>query len=602
MTPEIFVSYSREDQEQVFQVVEQLRAEGLKVWIDQQGIQGAKLWSQEIVTAIEKSKVLVLFASKRAFASKNVAKELALASESEKHILPVFMEEAPIPSSMKYQLAGIQHLVYGPGQADSTVKSILDALSDLSIGAAPIKTLEAGRKEDDNRPVQLQKNNNKGKTIVLTIAFTVIVAMSGFIFLTPKKTTISQADEKLATNILNSIVIVTNYDDSGSKAVSDHNRELRETLINKLGRFRDYHVTLGPPFSPDSSTKEYVALAEELKTPFILHAFFSHDKKTIWAKAFESKNKTFFWTTSLNENDPPVDDDTFLDDATSIISAQIAGYDGAVHRWTVEDAKNTPSEELNYLQLVAQAKEIWEMQGDPEVETQRSLNYIERAIALNPKSSSAHAIQGQIYGNAYSMKLTSVTNGLQLAKQSCGRAIQLDPQNGIAHLARLWISMHAKDFLLSRQLVKDSKDINPYEPFLLATIGFYHLNGDQANPELGKDNLEKAILYNGKPQLWYYFALEEYYVSNDQFSEALSLSLKGPESSVSTCVYYWILGEEETALNKLEEFIASKTSAKRFLESEKKEKSETLYSRKNPKVLRARDELIQAYKLKIKQE
>ena len=114
--------------------------------------------------------------------------------------------------------------------------------------------------------------------------------------------------------------------------------------------------------------------------------------------------------------------------------------------------------------------------------------------------------------------------------------------------------------------------------------------------------MEKAILYNGKPQLWYYFALEEYYVSNDQFSEALSLSLKGPESSVSTCVYYWILGEEETALNKLEEFIASKTSAKRFLESEKKEKSETLYSRKNPKVLRARDELIQAYKLKIKQE
>ena len=72
MTPEIFVSYSREDQEQVFQVVDQLRAEGLEVWIDQQGIQGAKLWSQEIVTALEKSKVLVLFASKRAFASKNV--------------------------------------------------------------------------------------------------------------------------------------------------------------------------------------------------------------------------------------------------------------------------------------------------------------------------------------------------------------------------------------------------------------------------------------------------------------------------------------------------------------------------------------------------
>ena len=199
------------------------------------------------------------------------------------------------------------------------------------------------------------------------------------------------------------------------------------------------------------------------------------------------------------------------------------------------------------------------------------------------------------------MKLTSVTNGLQLAKQSCSRAIQLDPQNGIAHLARLSISMHAKDFLLSKQLVKDSKDINPCEPFLLATIGFYHLNGDQTNPELGKDYLEKAILYNGIPHLWYYFALEGYYVSNDQFQEALSFSLEGPESSVSTCIYDWILGDKETALKKFDGFIATKPSAKHFLEFEEKDKSETLYSSKHPKVLAAQNELFQAYKLKISQ-
>ena len=241
------------------------------------------------------------------------------------------------------------------------------------------------------------------------------------------------------------------------------------------------------------------------------------------------------------------------------------------------------------------------MQGDPELETQRSLDFIARAITLHPKSSTAHAVQGQIYGNAYTMKLTSVTNGLELAKQSTSRAIQLDPQNGIAHLARLWISMHAKDFLLSRQLVKDSKEINPYEPFLLATIGFYHLNGDQTNPELGKDYLEKAILYNRKPQLWYYFALEEYYVSNDQFQEALSLSLKGPESSVSTCIYYWILGDKETALKKFAEFVAIKPSSTRFLEHGEENKSETLYTSKHPKVLAAQNELFQAYKNSVKQ-
>jgi bifunctional DNase/RNase len=38
-------------------------------------------------------------------------KKLALASESDKHILPIFIEHAEIPAAMKYQLAGIQHLV-----------------------------------------------------------------------------------------------------------------------------------------------------------------------------------------------------------------------------------------------------------------------------------------------------------------------------------------------------------------------------------------------------------------------------------------------------------------------------------------------------------
>lgn len=598
MTPEIFVSYSREDEKQVFEVVDQLRAKGLKVWIDQQGIQGAKLWSQEIVTAIEKSKILVLFASKRAFASKNVAKEIALASESEKYILPVFMEEAPIPSSMKYHLAGIQHLVYTKGQVSATVDNILSALDNLSIDAGPKHRETASQNNSHQAP---QSSEASRRNLLLAVAMVVIMAILSFVFFGKVAHEKPNVAENLSINILNPVLIVTNFEDSDSETVSDQNRELREMLINKLGRFRDYNITQGPPFSPDSSTKEYVELATQLDTRFILHAFVSNDKKTIRAKAFENQNKRFFWTTSFDEDDPSIDKETFLDDATSIISAQIAGYDGAIHRWTVENAKETPTEELNYLQLIALTKRIWEMQGDPEAETQQSLDYIRRAIKLNPKSSSAHAIQGQLYGNAYTMKLTSVTNGLELAKQSTSRAIQLDPQNGIAHLARLWISMHAKDFLLSRQLVKDSKEINPYEPFLLATIGFYHLNGDQTNPKLGKDYLEKAILYNGKPQLWYYFALEEYYVSNDQFQEALSLSLKGPESSVSTCIYYWILGDKETALKKFAEFVAIKPSSTRFLEHEEENKSETLYSSKHPKVLAAQKELFQAYKNSVKQ-
>ena len=131
--PEIFISYSREDQEHVFPVVNKLREQGLDIWIDQEGIHGAKLWSQEIVNAIENSKVFILFASTKAFVSKNVTKELALASESDKHILPVFIEDAEIPAAMKYQLAGIQHLIHKKGDDNQTIDNILRTVSSLKI-------------------------------------------------------------------------------------------------------------------------------------------------------------------------------------------------------------------------------------------------------------------------------------------------------------------------------------------------------------------------------------------------------------------------------------------------------------------------------------
>ena len=41
MLPEIFVSYSREDQAQVFLIVDKLRERGLNIWIDQEGIHDA---------------------------------------------------------------------------------------------------------------------------------------------------------------------------------------------------------------------------------------------------------------------------------------------------------------------------------------------------------------------------------------------------------------------------------------------------------------------------------------------------------------------------------------------------------------------------------
>ncbi len=135
--PEVMVSYSSQDRERVMQFVRALRAAGVAVWIDQGGIDGAQRWSEEIVNAIEACRTVMLFISRMSMESQNISKEVALAWESGKHFLPVALEEAKIPKSMQYQLAGIQYVKLYEGDADAKFESVLRALVRLGVRVSP---------------------------------------------------------------------------------------------------------------------------------------------------------------------------------------------------------------------------------------------------------------------------------------------------------------------------------------------------------------------------------------------------------------------------------------------------------------------------------
>ena len=153
MPEEVFISYGSADRERIQDLVSRLRHAGVTVWIDEAGIEGAAMWSEEIVGAINHCKVLILAISSNSTKSKNVVRELALASEEEKTILPVFIESTDIPESMKYQLAGIQRVEYFAGNEEKAIGSVLRALSRLGIttndsepGQAPTVPTQAKRK------------------------------------------------------------------------------------------------------------------------------------------------------------------------------------------------------------------------------------------------------------------------------------------------------------------------------------------------------------------------------------------------------------------------------------------------------------------------
>jgi adenylate cyclase len=143
--PDIFISYSRKDSEQALQLAELLSSAGLTCWIDTKGIDVATSWSAEIVDAIDECKAFVILLSSSSAGSHNVAKELALASERRKKILPLDLEPIELPREFAYQLAGIQR------SSMTNIDSIIRALGKLGLEATGAPQAPTITRQTDGR-------------------------------------------------------------------------------------------------------------------------------------------------------------------------------------------------------------------------------------------------------------------------------------------------------------------------------------------------------------------------------------------------------------------------------------------------------------------
>ena len=143
MSSDVFVSYSSQDHAQVSKIIQRLRKAGVSVWMDEGGIDAATLWSEAIVEAINDCKVLIMMVSKHSTDSANVVKEVMLASESSKTILPVYLEPADIPTRLKYQLTGIQHSEAHSLTPDELLDELLRGLAKNGVTVPGYDTAKA---------------------------------------------------------------------------------------------------------------------------------------------------------------------------------------------------------------------------------------------------------------------------------------------------------------------------------------------------------------------------------------------------------------------------------------------------------------------------
>lgn len=149
MPHDIFISYSSKDCEKAEQLTELLVSAGLSVWIDQSALDVATSWSAEIVDAINSCSAFIVLLSPNSIESHNVIKEVSLASEKRKKILPLDLEPITLPRELEYQLAGIHRT------SMTNIDAIIRTLGKLGLEATQSPTLKLVKETDGRKSLMI---------------------------------------------------------------------------------------------------------------------------------------------------------------------------------------------------------------------------------------------------------------------------------------------------------------------------------------------------------------------------------------------------------------------------------------------------------------
>jgi hypothetical protein len=150
----IFISYSRRDSELVDQFIQQLEKHGFDAWVDREDIRGGAAWGAAISEGIRRCQAVIVVLSSRSTASDNVARELSLADQHKRPIIPVRFEASPLSAALEFQLAGLQIIEFSRRDFAHSVDVVVQALRGL-----PQVPLEQGRQP---KSIQTQEAKQTG--------------------------------------------------------------------------------------------------------------------------------------------------------------------------------------------------------------------------------------------------------------------------------------------------------------------------------------------------------------------------------------------------------------------------------------------------------
>ena len=529
MSAEVFISYASKDRKRILDLVDRLESAGVSVWIDQMSIEGATMWSQEIVSAIRNCKVLVLAISGNSADSKNVVKELALASEGHKNILPVYLESAEIPESMAYQLAGIQRVEFFDGDEEVGQQSVIRALAKLGVtvneeastaaAGAPKRTRHGANHATTS---EVAKKEKAAWSKIAAVVGGVAILAAGIFSLGGSSSETTEQIQALAisqTLNTNRVVVLPFKTIGTSGETTDLGYGLVSTLTSKLQPLHNLRIIANesalqfegsklPPKKIGESLQVGTIVTGEIQT--------SDEKIQVNIRVIDANTEALVWGSTFSKTK-----NEFLD-LQNVIATQLATkLKGSLNEDETKQLALKATENVEAQAAYQSGRREWNKRSKEGF--LNAINFFNKAINLDLNYAQPYVGLADTY--------------MMFAFYNFGKSEVQMPK--------------------AKLLAQKAIEINPNISGAYATLGMIFLN-HEFNWQLAKNNFEKSIKLNPNyPTGLHWYGV--YYFMAGEAEKAIPLLLKGseldPESMIiknALSMAYWLSGQNELAFETID--------------------------------------------------
>ena len=543
MSAEVFVSYARTDRDRVMGLVERLRSASIGVWVDEGGIHGATLWGQEIVDAIDASKVMLLMISDSSINSDNVVKELSIASEDKKPILPVYLHSAEIPRSMRYQLAGIQHIEFFDGQEDEAFQSMIVALSRLGVSASDTKAIQSPTLKQEpessssprpsDKPAQITKKSG----LITFILACAVIGLLLVLIMRPTEPTETLESKKVEeqesqTHSRTSIAVLP-FQNIGPK---DDESFLADGMRAEI----DAMLSMTPSLTVKNASRmkdsdlDPVAIGKGLKVDSILigNVIQSDGKLRVIVQLVDTKTEENIWAKTFDKTE----NDVFAVQR-EIAQSVAEGLKLTLNEGQKDQIAKRQAQDLEAYNLYIQGRKLWNTRTREGMRD--SIEKFELALAKDPQFALAHVGIADAYNFLVGYGHSPPKISYPKAKEELQKAFALNDNLSEAHASMGWIYF-SYDFNWSA--AKKSFDkalaINPSNPEARRWLS--HLYMTLGEVPKAMNEIEMGI--NIEPDSAHMHTAKScYLLSIAQFDRAIETAIEAESKDTQfVSVYKWL--------------------------------------------------------------